>query len=97
MSEEVVEPDGRYVPAQRLERHPVVPRRELELLEADPFVHGRTVSQDAYDPRTFTARAVTSTTAAIEIADSSPISSFAWRLKGIASVGLNAMEFVSER
>ena len=34
--EEVVEPDGCDLPAERLERDPVVPRRKLELLQADP-------------------------------------------------------------
>ncbi len=49
--EEVVEPDRRDVPAQRLERHAVVARGELELLEADL----------GHVPRTLTALAVTRT------------------------------------
>jgi len=34
-----VQPDRRDREAQRLERHSMVPGRELQLLEADPF-HG---------------------------------------------------------
>jgi hypothetical protein len=34
-----MQPDRRDRETQRLERHPVVPRGELELLEADAF-HG---------------------------------------------------------
>ena len=37
--EEVVQADRREVPAQRLERYAVIPRCELELLEADPLGH----------------------------------------------------------
>ena len=44
----------------------------------------------------FTARAVTSRMLTAEIADSDSISSFAHRLSGIESVGLNAIEFVNE-
>jgi hypothetical protein len=44
----------------------------------------------------FTARAVTSRMLIAEIPDSDSISSFAQRLSGIASVGLNAIEFVKE-
>ena len=43
-----------------------------------------------------TARAVTSRTVMAETADSDIISSFARRVNGIASVGLNAIEFVNE-
>ena len=50
----------------------------------------------ARSPRTFTARAATSRTVTAEKADSSPIIAFARRDSGIASVGLNAIEFVSE-
>ena len=39
--EQVVEPDRREVPAERLERHAVVARGELELLEADDLAHAR--------------------------------------------------------
>ena len=42
--EEVVEPDRRDVPAERLERHAVVAGSELELLEADPL-RQRTLAQ----------------------------------------------------
>ena len=44
----------------------------------------------------FTARAVTSRMLTAEIADSESIKSFAQRLSGIASVGLNAIELVNE-
>jgi hypothetical protein len=44
----------------------------------------------------FTARAATSKIVNEEIADSDSIISFARRLSGIASVGLNAIEFVNE-
>jgi hypothetical protein len=44
----------------------------------------------------FTARAVTSRMLTAEMADSDNISSFAQRLNGIASVGLNAIEFVND-
>ena len=43
-----------------------------------------------------TARAATSSTVTAEAADSASISAFARRLSGIASVGLNAIEFVNE-
>jgi hypothetical protein len=43
-----------------------------------------------------TARAVTSRIVTAETADSDIISSFARRVNGIASVGLNAIEFVNE-
>jgi hypothetical protein len=43
------------------------------------------------------ARAATSRTVVAEIADSSSISAFAVRVSGIASVGLNAIEFVNDR
>ena len=38
VDQQVVQPDGRHVVAQRLERHAVVARRELELLQADAHV-----------------------------------------------------------
>jgi hypothetical protein len=44
----------------------------------------------------FTARAVTSRMLIAETPDSESISSFAQGLSGIASVGLNAIEFVKE-
>lgn len=44
----------------------------------------------------FTARAATSRMLRAETADSESISSFAHRLSGIASVGLNAIEFVND-
>jgi len=50
-----------------------------------------------YEPRTFTARAATSSTVTAEIADSRPMVAFARKDSGMASVGLNATEFVSER
>ena len=43
-----------------------------------------------------TARAVTSRIVTAETADSDIISSFARRVNGIASVGLNAIELVSD-
>jgi hypothetical protein len=43
------------------------------------------------------ARAPTTRIVTSEIDASSPIMSFAWCVSGIASVGLNATEFVSER
>lgn len=43
-----------------------------------------------------TARAVTSRMLSAETADSVSISAFARRVSGIASVGLNAIEFVNE-
>ena len=39
--QQVVEPDRRDVPAERLERQRVVPGGELKLLETDPFGHER--------------------------------------------------------
>ena len=45
-------------------------------------------------PRTFTARAATSSTAPTEIMASSAMSVFVFRVSGIASVGLNAIPFV---
>ena len=50
----------------------------------------------AHEPRTFTARAATRRIVTAEIADSSPMTSFARTVSGIVSVGLNAIEFVSE-
>ena len=47
-------------------------------------------------PRMFTARATTITARARLIADWTSISIFAQRLRGIASVGLNAVAFVKE-
>ena len=94
MRQEVVEPDGRDVPTQRFKRHAVIPRRELELLEADPFRHGRDASD--YEPRTLTARAPTSRMVTAEIADSRPIVAFARIESGMVSVGLKAIEFVSD-
>ena len=44
----------------------------------------------------FTARAATRRMASAEIVDSKSIASFARRVSGIASVGLNAIEFVNE-
>ena len=44
----------------------------------------------------FTARAVTSRMLIADTPDSDSINNFAQRLSGIASVGLNAMEFVNE-
>ena len=43
-----------------------------------------------------TARAATSNTVTAEIADSASIMTLARRVSGIASVGLNAIEFVKE-
>ena len=42
------------------------------------------------------ARAATMRTVTAETPASSPMKSFAWRVNGIASVGLNAIEFVTE-
>jgi hypothetical protein len=50
-----------------------------------------------YGCRMFTARAATNRIATIEIPDSIAISDFAVRVSGIASVGLNAIEFVIDR
>jgi hypothetical protein len=44
----------------------------------------------------FTARAATRRTVSDETADSESMSIFARRVSGIASVGLNAIEFVNE-
>jgi hypothetical protein len=44
----------------------------------------------------FTARAATSSTVVAEIADSASIIIFTRRVRGIASVGLNAIAFVKE-
>lgn len=44
----------------------------------------------------FTARAATSRIVTADTLDSDSIKSFAQRLSGIASVGLNAIEFVNE-
>ena len=44
----------------------------------------------------FTARAATSRIVTADADASSSISIFAWRVSGIASVGLNAIEFVNE-
>ncbi len=84
--EQVVEADRRDVPAQRLERHRVVPRRELKLLDADDLAHA---------PSTLTARAVTRTTSTSETTSSVPTRSFALSVRGIVSVGLNALALVS--
>ena len=65
----------------------MVAGRELQLLEADALAH---------DPSTLTARAVTSTTITSETVDLSPMSSFAFSVSGIVSVGLNALALVSE-
>jgi hypothetical protein len=46
--------------------------------------------------RMLIARAATSRTVVAEIADSSIINSFAQRVSGIASVGLNAIAFVKD-
>ena len=35
VDQQVVEADGRHIPAERLERHPVVARRQLQLFDAD--------------------------------------------------------------
>jgi len=45
----------------------------------------------------FTARATTSTTSMMEIADCAIISSFAQRASGMTSVGLNAVALVNAR
>jgi len=45
----------------------------------------------------FTDRAATSSTVTADTADSVIISDFAQRVRGIASVGLKAIEFVNER
>ena len=101
VGEEVVEPDRGHVPAQSLEREPVVARSELQLLvtdpRADPLAHGTTLLRRAsYVPRTFTARAVTRTTMTRERTDSTPMSAFARSVIGIASVGLNAVAVESD-
>jgi hypothetical protein len=44
----------------------------------------------------FTARAATRRTVSADSVDSAAISRLAGRVSGIASVGLNAIEFVSE-
>jgi hypothetical protein len=44
----------------------------------------------------FTARAATSRTVIAESVDSAAINAFAGRVSGIASVGLNAVAFVSD-
>ena len=49
-----------------------------------------------YYLKMFTARAATSRMQTAEIADPASIMSFARRVSGIASVGLNAIEFVNE-
>ena len=49
-----------------------------------------------YYLKMLTARAVTSKMLIAETADSESISIFAQRLNGIASVGLNAIEFVND-
>ena len=50
-----------------------------------------------YDPSTLTARAVTSTTRASDTDGlDPPTRSFAAEVSGIVSVGLNAIEFVSD-
>jgi hypothetical protein len=49
-----------------------------------------------YEPSTLTARAATSSTVTADKADSKPIKAFARRVRGIVSVGLKAIEFVSE-
>jgi hypothetical protein len=46
--------------------------------------------------RMFTARAATRSTVAAERVDSAAIKALAWRVSGMASVGLNAVAFVSE-
>jgi len=46
--------------------------------------------------RMFTARAATSSTVIADAADSIIIKTFAWRVSGIASVGLNAIALVNE-
>ena len=45
----------------------------------------------------FTARAATRSTVTRESMDSAAINAFAVRVSGMASVGLNAVAFVSER
>src|SRR5262245_25528257 len=65
--------------------HPA--RSELELLDAN---------RPVYEPRTSTARAVTSTMSTSETTDSTDTSSFALAVSGNASVGLNAVPLVSE-
>jgi hypothetical protein len=76
VDEEVVEPDRGEVPPEGLERHPVVPGRELELGEADLSCHPWTVAQ-SYVPSTFTARAATSRTVTAERREPRPMSRFA--------------------
>jgi hypothetical protein len=49
-----------------------------------------------YEPRMFTARAATRRIVIAEIADSAPIIALARSVRGIVSVGLNAIEFVNE-
>ncbi|HYZ88661.1 MAG TPA: low temperature requirement protein A, partial [Myxococcales bacterium] len=56
----------------------------------------RAVRLDGRYLKMLTARAATSSTTRTEIADSNSMRSFAQRLSGIASVGLNAIEFVNE-
>ena len=51
----------------------------------------------AYTCKILTARAAIRSTATTEIADSSAISAFVFLVRGIASVGLKAIEFVVAR
>ena len=59
---------------------------------------GGRVQVDAPAPylRMFTARAAIRSTVIAESVDSAAINAFAGRVSGIASVGLNAIEFVSD-
>ena len=87
----LVEQVAHHLPADRrvaLEQ-PVDDRRVLVRNR-----HSRVLTD--YEPSTLTARAAMSSTVTAEIADSKPISAFARRESGIASVGLKAIEFVSD-
>ena len=72
------------------------PRRDVSDTRCESTERGRALLGSESYLKMFTDRAVTSRMLIAETADSEIISSFARRLSGIASVGLNAIEFVKE-
>jgi hypothetical protein len=50
VDQQVVQADRRDREAQRLERHPVVARGELELFETDPFAHETSLTRRERQP-----------------------------------------------
>lgn len=75
----------------------IVPFTSLPAMAPDAT--GALTATDAHHGycKTLIARAITRSTVSAEIPDSTSMSIFIRRVRGIASVGLNAMEFVNDK